>query len=499
MQTKINFNKMKRILTLFLLCFITTQIIAQEKKLNAFISYGTFNIAEETSAPYLETYITFDCSSLEYVKNADKYQATVNLTVIFKQGESIKNYDKYSVSSPIVSDTANLNGFFMDFQRYSLANGEYQMEITIEDANNIGRKPFKISETVLIDFPENICFSSIIALEDYKPTTEITPNTKNGIEIVPMIMPYYPESVNRLSFYAEIYNTKKVLGENERYLINTYIKTFESNTRVDNYFFTKRMNVKDTEVIINTMDISNLPTGNYYLVLEARDRNNEIIGYNQFFFQRSNSNYQIDNTVLASIDPTKVFSGNISNIDTIREYIRTLEPISSQIEVEYANNLIKTDDLRTMQQYFYSFWSSRSLLSPDVEWENYYVQVKRVNASFTSQRIKGYKTDRGRVFLKYGAPDRIVQNHYDPDAYPYEIWHYYTLANQRNKKFVFMTKDIVTNDFQLIHSDAIGELNNSRWTNEIYSRISFSNDPVDDVVNPNTYGESAKDAYDNPK
>ena len=417
---------MKRILTLVFACLFATQIIAQEKNINAFISYGTFNIIGEESTPYLETYITFDCNSLVYVKNADQYQASINLTVIFKQGESIKNYDKYSVNSPIVNDTTNLSGFFMDVQRYSLANGEYQMEITIEDANNKNENPLKVSETIVIDYPENICFSSIIALEDYRPATEVTANTKNGYDIIPMIMPYYPESINRLTFYAEIYNTKKFLGENEKYLLNTYLKTFESNTRIDNYFFTKRMNVKDTEVVINTMDISNLPTGNYYLVLEARNRNNEIIGYNQFFFQRSNSNYQIDNSALASIDPAKVFSGNINNIDTIREYIRTLVPISSQIEIEYANNLIKSNDLTTMQQYFYSFWSSRNALSPQIEWEKYFTQVKRVNASFTAVKLKGYQTDRGRIFLKYGAPDRIVQNHNEAGAYPYEIWHYYT-------------------------------------------------------------------------
>lgn len=494
---------MKRILTLVFACLFGTQIIAQEKNINAFISYGTFNITAEEATPYLETYITFDCNSLIYVKDADQYQAAINLTVIFKQGESIKNYDKYSVNSPKISDTTNINGFFMDVQRYSLANGEYQMEITIEDANNKNEKPLKVSETIVIDYPENICFSSIIALEDYRPATEVTANTKNGYEIIPMIMPYYPESISRLTFYAEIYNTKKTLGENEKYLLNTYLKTFESNTRIDSYFFTKRMNVKDTEVVINTMDISNLPTGNYYLVLEARDRNNEIIGYNQFFFQRSNSNYQIDNSALASIDPTKVFSGNIDNIDTIREYIRTLAPISSQIEIEYANSLIKSNDITTMQQYFYSFWSSRNALSPQIEWENYFTQVKRVNASFTAVKLKGYQTDRGRVFLKYGAPDRIVQNHNESGAYPYEIWHYYTLANQRNKKFVFMSKDVVTNDFQLIHSDAIGELNNSRWTNEIYSRTYSTYQEyynADESVNPDIYyGDDAKDYYDNPR
>lgn len=493
---------MKRLLTLFVLCFFATQLNSQEKNINSFISYGTFNIADESSSPYLETYITFDCESLVYVKDAnDQYEASINITILFKQGESIKNYDKYIVNSPKVNDTTNISGFFMDVQRYSLANGEYQMEVTIEDANNKSEGPLKVSETVIIDFPESICFSSIIALEDYKPSEGESANSKNGYDIIPMIMPYYPESVNKLTFYAEIYNTKKALGENEKYLLNTYIKTFESETKINNFFFTKRMNVKDTEVIINTMDISGLPSGNYYLVLEARDRNNEIIGYNHFFFQRSNSNYQIDNSVLAAIDPEKVFSGNINNIDTIREYIRTLEAISSQIEIEYAKSLIKTNDIKSMQQYFYSFWASRNPLSPQIEWDNYFVQVKRVNSSFTAQRLKGYQTDRGRIFLKYGAPDRIVQNHNEPGAYPYEIWHYYTLANQRNKKFVFMTKDIVTNDFQLIHSDAIGELNNNRWTNEIYSRTygTYFDYGIDGTVDPNSYGDDAKDYYDNPR
>lgn len=494
---------MKKILTLILLCVLSTHIFAQKKNINSFISYGTFNIAGDNT-PYLETYITFDCNSLLYVKKANgQYEASINLTVLFKQGESIKNYDKYTITSPQVSDTTNLEGFFMDIQRYSLPNGEYKMEVTVEDANNKKENPLKVRETIIIDFPESICFSSIIALESYKPSSSETANSKNGYELVPMIMPYYPESVNKLTFYTEIYNTKKQLGENEKYLLNTYIKTFESNTIVNNLFFTKRMNVKDTEMIINTMDISHLPSGNYYLVVEARDRNNEIIGYNQFFFQRSNLNYEIDDSTLAAIDLEKVFSGNINNIDTIREYIRTLEAISSQIENEYAHSLIKSDDIKAMQQYFYSFWASRNSLSPQLEWEKYYTQVKRVNASFTAQRMKGYRTDRGIVFLKYGAPDRIVQNYNEPGAYPYEIWHYYTLANQRNKKFVFMTRDIATNDFQLIHSDAIGEINNTQWTTEIYSRT-YSPYQIyynsDGSVNPEVnYGDEAKDYYEVPR
>ena len=493
---------MKRVITFCLMLMLGATAAAQSTKtLNSYISYATFNVPGEEASQYVETYMTFDKSSLVYVKGEKDFTATISITVLFKQGESIKNYGKYSLTSPAEADTTNLNGFFMDMQRYSLPNGTYSLEVVLEDENNKAATPYKVEDQLIVDLPNKFCFSSIIGLESYSKVNNDSQTAKNGYELIPMIMPYYPETLNKLTFYAEIYNAKKQLGDNEKYLLNTYICAFENNAKLNNFYFTKRMNAKDIDVIISSMDITNLPSGNYYLVLEARDRNNEVIGLNRYFFQRSNPNYQIDNSMLASINTDEVFSGKINDLDTIREYIRTLSPISTAVEKDYAAELVKTDDLQTMQQYFYTFWSSRNKIDPKQAWLDYYAQVQRVNASFNTLNNKGYATDRGIVFLKYGAPDRIVQSYSEPGAYPYEIWHYYTLGSQRNKKFVFMTLDIVTNDFKLIHSDAVGELNNFRWTTEIYKRTygTYYDYGVDNAATPDSYGDKAKDYYDNPR
>ncbi len=495
---------MKKFLLVSLMAmFGVTSFAQQNKSLNAYISYAAFSTPGENPTPYVETYITVDKSSLVYVKNANgQYNATINVTIMFKQWESVQNFGKYSLTSPSVDDTASINGFFMDMQRYSLENGTYDLEILLEDANNKNDKPFKVIDQLLIDFPETICMSNILGLENYSKATTESETTKNGYDLIPMIMPYYPESLNKLTFYVELYNAKKQLGEGEKYLLNTYICAFENNTVLNNFYFTKRMTAKDIDVVINNIDITNLPSGNYYLVLEARDRNNEIVGFNRYFFQRSNPYYQIDHTMLASINTDNVFSGKINNIDTIREYIRMTAPISTLVEKEYSIELLQTDDIKTMQQYFYTFWSSRNKLEPKQAWLDYYAQVLRVNTSFNTINSKGYETDRGIVFLKYGVPDRIVESYNEPGAYPYEIWHYYVLGkSQRNKKFVFMTRDIVTNDFKLIHSDAIGEINNFRWTTEIYQRTygTYSDYGVDDYARPNSYGDKAKEYYDNPR
>ena len=473
----------------------------QNKTLNSYISYATFDVPNGESTPYVETYITFDKSSLVYVKDANgQFNASINVTILFKQGESIKNFGKYSLTSPNIADTVGVNGFFMDMQRYSLANGTYTMDVTLEDANNKGNNKFHVEDQIVVDFPDKLCMSSIIGLESYSKATGDSGMSKNGYNLIPMMLPFYPETMNKMALYAEIYNAKKQLGD-DKYLLNTYICAFENNTVLNNFFFTKRMTAKDIDVIINNIDITNLPSGNYYLVLEARDRNNEVIGMNRMFFQRSNPFYQIDNSMLAKINTDDVFSGKINNIDTIREYIKTLVPISTMVEREYGSELLKTDDITTMQQFFYTFWSSRNKLSPEQAWLDYYAQVKRVNASFKTLTHKGYESDRGVVFLKYGAPDRIVQSYNEPGAYPYEIWHYYVLGTQRNKKFVFMTQDLVTNDFKLIHSDAIGEMSNFRWTTEIYQRTygTYYDYGVDGAANPDSYGDKAKDYYDNPR
>ena len=494
---------MKRFLFASLMILFGMTVNAQQpKSLNSYLSYATFNVPGDNATPYAETYITLDKSSLVYVKNTDgQYNATVNVTIMFKQGESVKNFGKYSLSSPSVPDTANISGFFMDMQRYALPNGTYSMEVILEDENNKNDKPFKVEDVLIMDFPEKFCFSSIIGLESFSKSDKETSTSKNGYNLIPMILPYYPETVNKLTFYVEIYNAKKQLGEDEKYLLNTYISAFETGTKLNNFYFTKRMSAKDTDVIINSMDITSLPSGNYYLVLEARDRNNNIIGLNRFFFQRSNPYYHVDNAMLATIDPNTVFSGKINNLDSIREYIKCLAPISTMVEKDYGAELVKTDDITTMQQFFYTFWSSRDRIDPKQAWEDYYKQVLAVNASFKTINQKGYESDRGVVYLKYGTPDRIVQSYNEPGAFPYEIWHYYTLGMQRNKKFVFMTRDIVTNDFKLIHSDAVGELNNFRWTTEIYQRTygTYYDYGVDGAANPDSYGDRAKDYYDNPR
>ena len=145
------------------------------------------------------------------------------------------------------------------------------------------------------------------------------------------------------------------------------------------------------------------------------------------------------------------------------------------------------------------FWSKRDPLEPEKAWLDYLDMVNRVNMAYSTQISKGYQTDRGRVYLKYGPPNSISESYSEPTTYPYEIWHYYELANgQRDKKFVFYTKDIVTNDFSLLHSNVVGELSNYRWQYFLHQRVDSGWD-IDRTLLPDGWGENSTDYYNNPR
>ncbi len=233
------------------------------------------------------------------------------------------------------------------------------------------------------------------------------------------------------------------------------------------------------------------------LVLEARDRTNNLLTSKEIFFQRYNPNAKFSLINLLALNTDNTFAGRIESRDTLAMYIDYLVPISTNTERLYIENHLNTANIEELRKYFLNFWIERDKMNPESAWNDYLLLVKQANHNFKSVSNKGYKTDRGRVYLRYGQPNSISEQYFEPAAYPYEIWHYYKLDEQHNKKFVFYTHDLVTNDFLLIHSDAVGELSNYRWETVIYRRT-WDPNSLDDAVIPSTWGGKATQTYRQP-
>jgi len=114
------------------------------------MSYTLFN--SPADGPYIETYLSVFGPSVEYIKTENgALQGGVEVTIIFRQGENIVNYDKYELLSAEIVDTALPKENFLAQQRYLLKNGEYDMEFIISDLNK-EMEPFITTEPLVVDF-----------------------------------------------------------------------------------------------------------------------------------------------------------------------------------------------------------------------------------------------------------------------------------------------------------------------------------------------------------
>jgi GWxTD domain-containing protein len=500
---------MKNLFLLFCLTLFTSADVNANGRLTAYLTYANFNVPGKS--PYIETYLSVIGNSVKFVRTATgKFQGAVDIAISFTQGEEIKNAKKYTLNSPETTDTSLARPSFIDMQRFSLPNGSYNLELTVADKNNPDEKPFSIKIPITINYTEDkIMVSDIEVLESF--TKSVTPNilTKNGYDLVPYVSTFFPENISKLKFYAEIYNSKKQFGQDQKLLLNYFIESFEKKVKLTDYNAFSKQAANDVNVLLAEFNIDKLPNGNYNLVVEARDKENQIQAEQRYFFQRKNSKgkYNYDDLKIVNINNT--FVTYYTNIDTMVEYMRSLRPISSFSEIQYAENQLKEKNLEVIQKFFYNFWKARNEKDPELMWLEYSKEVIKVNKEFGTHGLKGYDTDRGRVYLQYGAPDQRTKVDVEPSALPYEIWEYYRLYDrslavtypenkQSNKKFVFYNPDMVTNKFMLIHSTAQGEINNARWELLLHKRDTQSNN-LDDTQAPTHYGGNADEYFKNTR
>ncbi|HLO90266.1 MAG TPA: GWxTD domain-containing protein [Lentimicrobium sp.] len=477
---------MKKLVLFFAIILFSAIGSVSAQGIGAFLSHATFNIPGES--PFVEVYMEIMGNTLVYKQlPSGKFQGSVQVTMIVKQDSVIKDFKKYELLSDELTDTTAVGVNFIDQQRFKLPNGNYTLELSIAD-NNVKKEPVKLDYPFEINFPNNNCsLSTIQLINSYTKTVSPNVLSKSGYDLVPLVDNFYPSEKNKLIFYCEIYNPLFKEGLNEGYLVAYYIESFDNHRILNEYARTKRETSKPVMVVLNEFDITNLPTGNYNLVVEVKNKENKEIAANSTFFQKSNPAMEKQSFDFSTIDLTSAFSTSITNADTLKEFIQSLNPISTEMEKMFIKYQSQNADLRALQQFFEKFWETRDTFEPRKAWETYKEQVAKVNRAYGTQVKKGYDTDMGYVYLKYGEPSVIQDVPFETssidgeNSVPYQIWQYYSLSNgkERNKRFVFINSEVGARDYTLVHSDVKGEIQNYNWQTQLIRKLR-RDVPIDD-------------------
>ncbi len=449
---------------------------------------------------YLEFYCSIDPTlfTIDRVKDSGLY-CKIGELIIVRQGEKIIDFRKKIIRSAYFTDSTAFP--FTISERFVLEPGKYVIEFESNDVLSNAAKPLKTELLIEIKNRSNkTVFSQIETVEKISSTITHPSLAKSGYEIHPFVSTFYPDYYEKLAYYSELYFSEKDVSNNERFVLTQYLTNFETGDKIEGYAKLSKINATAVYPVINTMDIKNLPTGNYNLVLELRDKQNNIVCSEQVFIERFNVAAALSAESINSTSISGTFVEGFNNLDSLNLFVSCIRPIATNGESDMIITQLTTGSVISKKQFFYLFWKNRDNENPEKAWLTYKTEVKKADHLFATKIKRSWDTDRGRIFLKYGPPNQITDRANEPSAWPYQIWQYYHLGKFNNKYFLFYSPSIVTNDYEVLNSNVPGEFKNPRWEATLYSR-NTTNPNIDfpNQNNKNQYGGNVEELIRNPR
>ncbi len=454
-------KKIFQSLVFFLLLSFSSQA------LDASITYSTF---KSPSQNYVEVYLYVVGQTVTYVPNADStmFQAGVEVVILFKQGEEIIKFDKYNLNSP----KSSLKENFVDLKRFALPDGEYQIEVSIQD-NQDSTNVVRYSGNLKMEYSkdENVLLQSDIELlaSVKKAENEEHVLVKNGYFIEPLPHNFYHKNLDKLIFYNEVYDTDKKIGDD-------FQVTYGIERKINNKATTvlighKKRKPQPINVLILQMDIKELPSGNYNFFVEIRNRAKELLARKSVEFTRSNPYLQATHEQIETVEIKDEFVGELTR-EELRYSLKAIAPLVIDRDVELLNSVIENKDSTVQQRFLFNFWVNQNPNNPDITYKAFMEIAKAVDKLYVDGFGYGFESDRGRIFLRYGRPNDVIAVDTEPSAPPYEIWFYndFPETNQADVKFLFYAPDLGTN-YRLLHSTVRGEVNNPQWQLQLYNSV----------------------------
>ena len=245
--------------------------------------------------------------------------------------------------------------------------------------------------------------------------------------------------------------------------------------------------------VFKMIDIEKVPTGSFRIELNLVNPKMEILATSTYSFERSNEVQEEFNPEQMVLDPS--FQASITE-DSVFYFLASLIPIARPAEIKNIISTLKSKNLEKSRKHIQAFWRESAPTNSYEAWIRYKIQVVFVEVIYGNNFQDGFETDRGRVYLKYGAPSIHVVKENSPSEYPYEIWTYNKIGKYSNRRFIFYNPDLTNGAYRLLHSDVLGELKNAAWS-QILSQRNTNNGDIDDPnkFNQKSWGANSGDLF----
>lgn len=378
----------------------------------------------------LELYYQFYNFVLVWLPKGDVYTGEYEVVIRVKDNNG-RQVDSFTRTRDVVTSdearTRSRSDFRTNQVNFLLDPGKYRVEFILRDKNSavvLSRQlEFKLKKFAA----KKPRLSDVEFLRTAAPGTgDSSVFAKGDLIVVPSVTRDYVsrEGANGLLYYLEVYRGS---DSTTSVFVETTVRR-----RWGSLVYRDSMTIDLTSPVmrqLREMSMDSLAPGDYELELILRGRRHKKL-------DKKLANFSIAWTQDALLR---------------NDYNSTLDLIALIAEPQEISELSSLKTYQERLDGLNEFWLRHDPTPGSVENEiksEFFRRVRLANRSFMFMRRPGWRTDRGRIYIKHGEPDEINDYPFSPNSHPYQEWHYYYGGRYRMFTFLDENED---GDYRLIY------------------------------------------------
>lgn len=414
----------------------------------------------EDSLGYVEIYASVQRSGLVYQAGDSGLTAEflVQLSVI-QDTQTVLADTLRAVDELDSADAGELAGqYFTHIFRFFMMPGGYSLRASLYQYNVL-RDDIRDEIRVPVFNDDSLQISGIEPGTRLEFTDDVSRYVKNGVRMIPNPTRFFGVKLPVLYYYAEVYGLDYNPALSDSYLVVRRVLDAETGLSVRGEARKLHAARERTAVLADGFPVSTLRTGTYVLELfvSSLRSGRTATAQKKFWTYRSE-----DFAAGRPLRPRPTFDARMH--DAGPDFLEFVDVDSALGWMRY---LLSSEEVKRTERlndegkraFLAEFWPRREREAGESA-NRYFAKVVEANLRYSFLKRPGWKTDRGRVFILYGEPDRVNNNYGGADLPDHEVWEYDRLEG--GVVFIFFDRNGF-GDLDLVHSTKRGEIFNPQW------------------------------------
>ncbi len=384
--------------------------------------------ANDGDGPRLDVYTRVPYENLRFLRRDDGFAASYTVTASVyrtdgrgrQQGLALTRAWERAVSAPTYDATQADSAADFAVQSLELPTGDYVLEVELEDGAS-GRAFVHEAPVAVPAFGGAVAVSDLLIADRYDAADQsLTPNVANAVasdqEAFTLFYEIYAREAERLRVRYTVRRPgpkpkpsalRSILGQGEKDAEDGPRVRYESDD-----WLPIQAGRNPAALRIETEDLG---VGDYTAELRLERPDGSLVAAREKAF-------------------TVRWMGLNDQIRDLASAVSQLEYVAKDRELR-AMRRAETPEER--YRLFTEFWDKRDPTPGtrrNERMEEYYYRVSYANRNYGRFSDRGWDTDQGEVFIRFGEPDFVENHPFDYGTKPYQIWYY----NRIGRRFIFI-------------------------------------------------------------